>query len=247
MVNKLGKAPATPPKMKLASYIRPSKLPIAPERFGWDNLVTNWPMYKNDLYGDCVWAGAAHEQMLYAAAGKRSVTFTDDSVLQAYSAVTGFNPDDPSTDTGTNVQDAAQYRQQTGILDADGKPHKIGTYLALRPGDLRQLAAAVWIFGAVGVGFQLPDTAQQQFQDGQPWTAAREANIEGGHYVPIVGRGKFWRGITWAKTQPITNGFIKSYCDEAFVYLSDEELANGVNLDGFNLAQLQDDIKQLAA
>jgi hypothetical protein len=36
---KLGKAPATPPKIELAAYIHPSQLPTPPLTFGGDHLV----------------------------------------------------------------------------------------------------------------------------------------------------------------------------------------------------------------
>ena len=49
-----------------------------------------------------------------------TVPFSDFSVLSDYSAVTGFDPADPATDQGTDVQDAATYRRVTGLLDANG-------------------------------------------------------------------------------------------------------------------------------
>ena len=108
-------------------------------------------MFANDRYGDCVWAGAAHETMLWTEA-MQTAAFNDKNVLSDYSAVTGFDPASPkATDNGTDMQEAASYRRKTGVLDAKGKRHKVLAYLALRPGDIDQLALAMYLFSAVGI------------------------------------------------------------------------------------------------
>jgi hypothetical protein len=131
---KLGKKPARPGavKFKLANYLEKLKLPTPPKVFGHEGLIgANWEMLGNDQYGDCVWAGAAHETMLWNKEAARTVTFNNQSVLKDYSAVTGFNPNDPNTDQGTDMQVAASYRRKTGVRDAAGKRHKVIAYLAL--------------------------------------------------------------------------------------------------------------------
>src|SRR5215468_8854266 len=123
---KLGKKPARPGavKFKLANYLVKLKLPTPPQVFGHEGLIgANWGMLGNDQYGDCVWAGAAHETMLWNKEAARAVSFSDKSVLSDYSAATGFDPNDPSTDQGTDMQAAASYRKKTGIRDAKGKRH----------------------------------------------------------------------------------------------------------------------------
>jgi hypothetical protein len=92
---KLGKKPARPGavKFKLANYLDKAKLPTPPKMFGHQGLIgANWEMLGNDHYGDCVWAGAAHETMLWNKEAGRIIAFNDQSVLKDYSAVTGFNP-----------------------------------------------------------------------------------------------------------------------------------------------------------
>ena len=70
MTFKLGKKPARPGavRLKLASYTNAAALPPLPASFGHDAIIgaRGWGMLANDRYGDCVWAGAAHETMLYA-------------------------------------------------------------------------------------------------------------------------------------------------------------------------------------
>jgi len=61
-----------------------------------------------------------------------------------------------------------------------------GEYLALAPGNPNQLA--IYLFGAIGIGIKFPNTAMDQFNAGKPWDIANNAKIEGGHYIPGVGR-----------------------------------------------------------
>ena len=116
-----------------------------------------------------------------------------------------------------------------------------GEYLALAPGNPDQLAFAIYLFGAIGIGIKFPNTAMDQFNAGKPWDVANNAKIEGGHYIPGVGRdakGNFVV-VTWGKIQLMTPRFYKKYCDEVVAYVSDEALlAGGKTLDGFNLAEL---------
>jgi hypothetical protein len=157
-------------------------------------------------------------------------------------------PPDPNTDQGTDMQVAASYRRKTGVLDARGKRHKVLAYLALAPGNPDQLALGIYLFGAIGIGIKFPNTAMDQFNAGKPWDVANSAKIEGGHYIPGVGRdakGNFVV-VTWGKMQLMTPRFFKKYCDEVVAYVSDEALlAGGKTLDGFNLAELQADLNAL--
>lgn len=248
MTLKLGKTPARPNavQLKLVDYLPHEAFPAIPAEFGHERLISTWGMNGNDQYGCCVWAGAAHETEMFNAEAGRSITVTTDNSLADYAAVTGFSPHDPSTDQGTDMQVAAAYRQKTGIGDSAGVRHKVGAYIALTPGDVTQLAAAVRIFGAVGVGIQFPDFAMRQFNAGKPWdTRPGLPNIEGGHYVPVVARrAGMFDVITWGRIQQMTAGFYRRFCDEAFAYLSPETL-NGAGLtpEGFNLAQLRADLQ----
>jgi hypothetical protein len=123
-----------------------------------------------------------------------------------------------------------------------------GEYLALAPGNPDQLALAIYLFGAIGIGIKFPNTAMDQFNAGKPWDVANNAKIEGGHYILGVGRdakGNFVV-VTWGKIQLMTPRFYKKYCDEVVAYVSDEALlAGGKTLDGFNLAELQADLNAL--
>lgn len=241
---KLGKTPARPDavKLKLATYLT-GALPKPPTSFGHDTLVKTYPMFGNDQYGDCVWAGAGHETQIWTAEGGAPATFSDDGLLKAYSAVTGFNKNDPNSDQGTDMGQAAAYRRKTGILDVHQKRHKVGAYVALTPGDLNQLYTAMFLFGAVGIGIEFPAFAMDDFNARKPWDVQKSnAKIEGGHYIPAAARHGMIDVITWGRVISMTEAFYKKYCDEAIAYLSLESLTAGKSLEGFNLAALQDDL-----
>lgn len=244
---KLGKLPARKDavKFKLTNYL--TTLPTPPAKAGHQNLVLDWEgMLGNDQYGDCVLAGAAHETILWNDEAKQSVLFDEKSVLSDYSAVTGFNPNDPNTDQGTDMQVAASYRRKTGVVDASGKRHQVAAYLALTAGDATQLKQAIYLFSNVGIGIKFPKSAMAQFNAGKPWSVVSKSPIEGGHYVPAVGYdSKYVYVVTWGKLQPMTWGFFKKYCDEAIVYLSNEMLIGGKSIEGFDATQLQTDLKAL--
>src|SRR6516164_1546829 len=128
---RLGKRPARPHAYQLhfGNYFNFSKLPKPPAVFGHEGLVSDWQMLGNDQYGDCVFAGAAHEEMLWHREGGLELPpFDDKSVLENYSEVTGFNPADPNTDQGADVVKAATYRKNIGLLDAAGNRHKVDAF-----------------------------------------------------------------------------------------------------------------------
>ena len=245
---KLGKLPARKDavKFKLGEYLDGTLLPTAPKNFGHERLVVNWQPLGNIQYGDCVFAGAAHETMLWNREASRTAIFTDADVLSDYSAVTGFNPSDPSSDNGCDMQVAASYRRKTGVRDAKGQRHLVTAYLAITPKDVEELKQAIYLYSAVGIGIEFPNTAMTQFNQGKPWTVVRGASIEGGHYVPAVGyNSRYLYVVTWGKVQQMSWAFYKKYNDESIAYISEEMLNGDVSLEGFNLAQLELDLKQL--
>ncbi len=216
-----------------------------PPQFGHEQNIGAWGMLANDRVGCCVFSGAAHEHMVWGTEGFAPTPFSDASVLSDYSAVTGYDPADPSTDQGTLVRDAMKYRRATGLLDAAGQRHQIAAYVALEPGNLDELRQALYLFGVVGVGIEFPGSAMDQFDAGQPWAVTPGSRVEGGHYVPLVAyRGNFVC-VTWGKLQEVTESFLARYCDEAWAMLSPEMLLDGKSPEGFDVEALRSDLNAL--
>ena len=247
---RLGKKPArNAMRLGFGTYFLADTLPHPPMRFGRVQLIRDWGMFANNRLGTCVWAGSIHETMLWNAETGCSVSFTEQNAISDYSAVTGYNTSNPDSDQGTDMQEAAAYRQKTGILDAAGKRHKIDAYVSLEPGNIDQIALATYLMGAVGLGFKFPDTAMDQFDSAEPWVPLKGSTIEGGHYVPCIGRnsaGNFLI-VSWGRLQAVTPAFIEEYMDEGVAYLSFERLKNSVSPLGFDQATLTKDLAAIAA
>lgn len=250
---KLGKKPARPGSVQLrfGAYFNAAALPKTPLVIGQPQRIRQWGMLANDRFGCCVWSGAAHETMILEAEADTLVaTFTSNNVLSDYSACTGFMQSDANTDQGTDVQEAAAYRQKTGIVDLSGNRHKIDVYASIGAGNLPQLALAVGILGTVGVGVQLPSNAERQFNYGEVWDIESGSTNVGGHYVSCVGRnskGNFLF-VSWGKLQAATPRWLTAYMDEGIAYISRERLnAQGLSPQGFDLAKLNDDFAQVTA
>lgn len=247
---KLGKLPARKDavKLRLSKYLVPAALPKPPRTFGHEALLgADWSVLGNDQWGDCVFAGAAHETMMWCREAGAITEFDDKSVLSDYSAVTGFDPTNPDTDQGTDMQAAASYRRKVGIVDAIGNRHKIDAYLAIEPGNLTQHYLAMYLFGAVGIGIQFPGSAMSQFNRGKTWSVVKGAQVEGGHYLPLIAKRTNIKCVTWGRVQGMTAGFFSKYNDESLAYLSAESLVNRKSPEGFDYGALLADLHAIAS
>ena len=263
---KLGKLPATYDKRDLlfSEYRTAEALPSHPKYFGHEGLMAanGWQMFGNGPdntvspgfkgAGDCVFAGGDHETMLWTLEGGVPAKFTGATAIKDYSSVTGYDPKAPldahgnnPTDQGTNVRTALGYRRKTGLVDASGKRHKIGAYVSLEVGNMDEILEALYLFGVVGIGIKFPLSAMDQFNAGKPWSVVPGSAPEGGHYIPLVANRTNLECVTWGRIQQMTPQFFKTYCDEAWAILSTEMLKAGKSLEGFDLTQLQEDLKAL--
>src|SRR5665213_1544872 len=247
---RFGKKPARPeaqPKLKFSTYA--VALPEPPDSFGYDSLLpADSGMLGNDAVGDCVIAGAEHETMLWTKFSGTPASFTAQTALADYSAITGYDPNDPSSDQGTDMQAAASYRRKTGVRDASGVLHKVAGYVSIARGALAQHKLAAWLFGAAGGGPQVSRAQVDQFDRGEPWNGPLEVSSAGGHYVPLVGfRDGYLLVVTWGRVQRVSPDFFVANNDESVAYFSQEFLKADLNPVGFNTAQLQTDLAAIAS
>lgn len=239
---KTGKKPARPDavKFRLRDFVNPAALPKPPRTFGHEDHIgrADWGMLGNDTAGDCVFAGACHETMLWCSEAGIKTRFTAENALADYAALTGFDPAKPETDNGTDMTEAASYRRKTGIVDAGGKRHTIAAYLKIDPGNLTEHYQALYLFGAVGIGILFPDYAMDQFDAGKPWTLRRVPTPQDGHYIPLVAKRSHIECVTWGQAQPMTAGFFGAFNDESLAYVSLDGLVNNKSPEGFDAAGL---------
>lgn len=228
-----GKLPAQParPHLRLALALAPS-LPTAPEIVDYYTTVDVWGMLANDRLGVCVIADMGHvvEQDTDFASGSEQVVSDSDTVA-LYSAITGYDPDDPNSDQGTYVQDALTYWRKTGIYSG----HKIAAFASVTLDDWQQIENAVNGFGSVTIGFNFPDSAMDQFDAGEPWTVVPGAPAPvDGHCVLLVGYDADWLYVvTWGQVQKMDRKFWAKYVDEAWVVITQDTInSQGANAYG---------------
>jgi len=234
---------------KLSKYLKATALPPVPPATNWMTKVSNWPMYSNDTLGDCAEACVGHMIQLWDSySNPTEAAPTDAQIVQAYSDITGYNPDDPSSDQGTDLLDMLNYWRNTGIAG-----HKILAYVSLTPGSLHELRLATSLFGCVMIGIQLPITAQNQTTawkfidntgDGLPGSW-------GGHCIPCGAYNSDLdyldnTVVTWGETLLMGNEFYQFYNDESYAVLTQDWIdQNGMAPSDFDLAALQADLASL--
>ena len=189
---------------------------------------------------NCTCASLAHCEMLWTSQSTVELVPTTQQVLDLYSAITGYNPQDPNSDQGANVLDVLNYWRNTGFLN-----HKIQAYVQINPRNTAHVKAAVDLFGAVYTGIQVPSRAQDQFSNGQPWDDINPDEIEGGHAIPLVAYDpNYITCVTWGAKQKISYPWLAKYMDECYAVLSTDWIAaNGSAPSGFNLGQLYTDLR----
>lgn len=253
---KLGKKPARPEAFphRFAAFFPAASLPVPPLVFGKPGLIPNPGMLANDRASNCVEVDAAHHVMYWNALANRPIPrFSDAAVLSDYSKQAGYDPRDPSTDAGTDLGEYAAYWRDLGVIDADGVRHRIDLSVSIPPGRgaVDGVVLAAYLFGAVSVGIQLPESAQEQFDRLEPWTPPGPlgaVNV-GGHCITVCGRNSHGNILawTWGRLTAMTHEFLMERMDEAVVHLSREMLRDNDKLSSrdYNYAALLTAMGQL--
>jgi len=235
-----GRLPAEParPHLTFGAYLRP-ELPAPPASADWLTPVPGdtWGMLGNAKFGDCTCAGVGHKRIGDVFVNQGTVLkVTDKDALALYSAVTGFNPNDPSTDQGAVCQDVLDYWRKHGFLG-----EKIIAFAKVDLSNLTEIKQAISLFGQIYCGFNFPGSAMDQFNNGQPWDVVKGARIEGGHCVTI---GAYDAAelecVTWGKVQKLTWAFFRKYFDEAWVIVTPDMIdpKSGTDIAGYDLYAL---------
>ena len=250
----LGKAPARIDKrtLKLADYLVTGELPKVQNRTDYGSRVPSFKMFANDRLGDCTCAAVANmiAAFVWYATGL-VFDLTDAQVIEAYSAVSGYDPVTGANDNGAVILDVLNYWRQTGFAG-----HKILAYATVNRHLRTEMAQALDLFGSIDTGVMLPKSAQAQI--GGLWDvpvggAVGDGAVAswGGHCVPtqIINIDDVGvEFVTWAALQKASWPFVSTYVDEMFVVIAPEWIkANGLAPCGLNLAQLVADLKLVTA
>jgi len=238
------------PALKLSNYIRPA-LANPPAAVSRPHPGFQWGMLANDRLGDCVIAMMLHSiEDFHLDANTQVPAFTDQDAISVYSAITGYNPDDPNSDQGTNERTAMLYWEQHGLHTSDGAPHQIVATVAVDPSDLNECRIAIDEFVDLQIGIALPLTAQGQTE----WTVVGNGKTGhsapgswGGHGIPYREYdADTFKCVTWGQELLLTVPFHQAYAQEAHVVVTREMLnKQGIGPSGVAWDDLIADIKAL--
>lgn len=204
----------------------------------YDKLATNdpaklFPMDGNDTLGDCTIAALAHAVTTYRGLIGQKDIMASKAVVKLYMHLTG------GVDSGLNELDVLNYWRQHSVAK-----DKILAYASIDPKNHIHIEQAIQLFGGVYLGFQVQKDCLPDFDAHKPWTPG--PLTQDGHAVYAVGYDK--NGVTvltWGSTQQGTWGWWDECVDEAYAILP-PEAANANFAPGFNMAQLQADLGDVA-
>jgi hypothetical protein len=222
------------PRLRLENYLM-RRMPTPPAACDYTrpaaSALSN--VYENDRLGDCVIAGMAHiVGVLTANAGTQPFIYTNDQIIALYSAIGGYNPEDPATDQGCDEQTALNYWENNG---APAGTHKIAGWLAVDATQPAEYRTALWLFENLYFGIELPDgwIHPMPSSSGFVWDVAGPPDPNNGHCVAGVAYTS--EGVTidtWGMTGLVTDAAIAQYATQA----AGGELYTIVSQDGLNKA-----------
>jgi hypothetical protein len=232
--------PPEQPRVRLTAALRANAAPSVIDRGKGVSVIG---MHLNDTWGCCTCAADANivQQQTFYGGGTEAV-IPDSAVLAAYEKVGKFNPSDGPpgenpTDQGATVPAALAYLKKTGMTG-----HKIAAYGEVDVTEIAKIRTAIWEFGGVSIGLNLPNSAMTQFNAGKDWFVdTADESIDGGHCVYVCGYNAngfmLW---TWDKLIYMDIGFWNVFVEEAWAPISKDWVnkTTGEDPDGVNLVTL---------
>lgn len=202
-------------------------------------------MYLNDQYGDCTCAAAAHMIQNWTANAGKEFSPGNPDVLKFYEHFTT-----PGPENGCDMLSVLKYWQSTGLAK-----HKITAFAQVENKSVVQAQDAINLFGSLYIGVALPDFAVDSGNVlAVPWIVPPQGpvgdaapNPHHGHCFPAVAYDqRNLYVVTWGAVKSMSWQFYASYADEAFAVLSKDFLKDGKVRAGFDLAQLEADLAEVA-
>jgi len=216
---------------KLGNLIKaPSPLPDTEFRY---RQVQYWPMLLNDQVGDCTVAGIGHIWEYWRMiATKSPYVMTDLEALAHYSAIVGYDPKNPNTDTGAVELDVLNYFKNVTMIAS--QPVQLLRFIAISSLAIDDVRYSIHNLGNCYIGINMPDSAMNF----NTWDVVPGAKIIGGHCVNVVGfdhPNQLLFVVSWGQVIPMTYNFFQTYCEEAWsLYSLDWVQAVGASLSTFD-------------
>jgi hypothetical protein len=144
--------------------------------------------------------------------------------MTAAAVVAQYLTYDDGQDEGVDIADWFAWCFQQGFIEA---------YAPVDYSNADSVHTAMINFKGVILGVQLPDDAEQQFANGQPWTLDEPADPNNGHGILLVKYDPTYDTVvTWGALQEATIQWDAGCVDEAWCIVTAEDAANaGVDFD----------------
>lgn len=213
---KLGRIPSRkdPRTLRVESFLIHDELE-PPEAARWATDVTQWNVQGNDQYGNCVIVTAAHAiQSWRAAATRRLEPLTNDEVINLSRTMGALD--------GYMILDRLKWWRNKTMW-----ANRLWAYLEFSAADLRRHKLSIFAAGLSDIGLAMPAGWQTQ----EVWGTGTGRNWRPGswgyHSVPVIGYDpQYFYLVTWGKLQRMTHAALAEYCDEAWLLINPEWLAN---------------------
>jgi len=226
-------------------------LPPLPPKFSvWSSSITPKPqMLGNDQYGDCVEVAITNQQIADEVNyGQIAIPVTTANVLAFYHNIAG--PGDP----GTNYLAAMNYWRQYGLKvgvnqlckKSSTQTYKIDAFASVNWQNVTQVKQAIMLLNGLQVGVQLPQSAEDQYRAGRPWTTVSGSPIIGGHglfFGSWDDAAHMFECITWGKRQLVAYDWFAKYPDESFAVVDNKNEKSSV----INVPTLENILKEVTA
>lgn len=225
--------------VRLALYLD-SELPPPPPVFEPSPRAT-FRAFGNDYAGDCAVAAVANVDCAVDPEGSIYIATSD--VLAIYTEVTGYDPEDPSTDNGAILSDVLAACHTSAIGGLGG--HVLTAFAEMDHADVYKLHQAVSTPGlGVVIGLRMPNAAKGAARWEGPLTDEGDdaPGSWGGHAVALVGyhlERDVWTVVSWGEEIEMEDSFLAAYCNEAWCLVDGEA-------PGVDVARLRADLARLA-
>jgi hypothetical protein len=218
------------PHFRFSRYLT-ARLPPAPAAVDYSPwaLPSLRDIMGNDQYGDCVFASANHVQGVVTGNAGALVQATLAQILGQYSAVTGFNPNDPSTDQGTDEVTALNWFCANGFANGV-KP--LG-WVYVDAANAEEVKQAIYLFEHMIFCAGLPDAWVNPMPSGDGFTwGSGTPNPSNGHSFMSFGFDANAKIDTWALFGSLTFPGMAATCTTptgggAYCLLTPEMITKG--------------------
>lgn len=187
------------------------------------------------------------------------VHFPTANVVMGFSNCTGYILGDEDTDHGATLSSVAVWATKNPLIDDNGHSHQLAGWGQIKdPQNPWTLRRAINLFGAVYMGYCLPDDAMSEFDEGLPFTATdAPADPSEGHCMlygysnltsyresPALPSGEL---VTWGQAQGVSPLWNSTYGYQALVLVSNDYVRkNGTTVQGLRLQQMLDDSRDIS-